>query len=169
MLGGTIDNSRADGAGERPESAFARTLDKQLIATNGWMNAHPWMFRSCEREAHSCYDIYVTAEIAQGDADRAIDASFTDELRDAGWRSASKPPYCYSSNLQSFRNDDGERLCVELDDGTISVALISPHYWGDLFALRDAAHPDAAIFNPRTWDRSATYRWDEWQSSALTG
>lgn len=188
VLGGSIDNSRTDGAGEQPEPAFARTLDeqlellaqreeqtqtalsevRQLIADDGWMNAHPWMFRSCEREAHSCYDIYTTAEIAQGDADSAIDASFSDELRDAGWRSVAKPPYCHGSNLQSFRNDDGQRLCVELDGETLSVALVSPHYWGDLFALRDAAHPDAAIFNPRSWDQSATYRWDEWQASVLT-
>lgn len=187
VLGGTIDSSHADAAQERPEAALARTLDeqlvllaqreeltqsslsevRQLIAADGWVDAYPWLFRSCEREAYPCYDIYATASLPRTPNDHTRDALFTDQLHDAGWRSAAQPPYCHGSNITSFQNDDRQRLCVIYDDETISVALISPHYWGDLFALRDAAPPDTLIFHPQVRDHSASYRWDEWQSSAL--
>lgn len=187
MLGGTVENSRTDGAGELPEFALERTLDEQLgllaqreeltqaslsevrhlIAADGWTSVHPWMFRSCEGEANPCYDIYAAAQIAQADADRAIDTRFIDELREAGWRSAGKLPYCHSSNIESFQNEEGQRLCVNHGDGNISVALIAPSYWGNLFELREAADSGALIFDPAARDQSATYRWDEWQSSIL--
>lgn len=187
MLGGVFENAREDAAGERPELASERAIDEQLellaereertqaslsevrrmIASDGWAEAYPWMFRSCEREANPCYDIYTSAEVTRTHIDARDRARLDDELHNAGWRSSSRPQYCHGSDIESYRNEEGQRLCVEYGDETVAVALISPPYWGDLFELRGAAGPDALIFNPDMRNRTAAFRWDEWQTSDL--
>ncbi|WP_153002123.1 hypothetical protein [Leucobacter chromiiresistens] len=181
-----LEGARIDAAGERPEPATSRPVDAQLtllsqreagtqqslskvrrmIAPEGWTHAYPWMFGSCEGTHHPCYDIYASAEFMTENAvpDRA---QLENELSAAGWQSTKTPPYCQGTDIDSYRNRDGQRLCVEFDVDSITVALIAPSYWGDLFVLRDAASPDAVIFNPRVRDKAASFAWNEWQASEM--
>ena len=187
VLGGTVENAQSDGASERPEAALERPIEDQLellsqreeatqtslsevrrmIAGDGWAGAYSWMFGSCERDANPCYDIFARATTTLADLDRADREQLSDGLRAAGWRSTSRPPYCHGDDIESYRNDEGQRLCVEYAGDTISVALISPSFWGDLFTLRDAADPDALIFNLDSRDQTSRYQWNEWQASVL--
>lgn len=190
ISGNAIEQSKTDGANEQPSAALARTIEEQvhllsqredttqsdlsevrrLIATDGWSSAYTWMFGACEREANPCYFIYASADVAQGGSsfDRSVARrELKDELLGTGWAAAKQPRYCHGRELDSFRNGDGQQLCLTYGDGSVKVALISERFWGSLFELRDAAGSGVLIFDPQARDQFAEYRWDEWQSSDL--